>query len=88
MADAFQIVPYVVRADGNDVPPGEVQAGLNSLARQTQVALSSIAPAGSPVRPTPVFVGQSYFDTSLGQPIWASQITPSVIWVNASGTPV
>lgn len=43
MADEFQIVPYRVRSAGTDVPPEEVQAGLNSLAFQTQVALNVLA---------------------------------------------
>lgn len=38
-------------------------------------------------RPAPVKVGQRYFDTTLQQPVWAQQITPSVVWVNAAGAP-
>jgi len=38
-------------------------------------------------RPTPPsFVGQSYFDTTLGFTVWAKQILPSV-WVDAAGVP-
>ena len=33
-------------------------------------------------------IGQIYFDTTLGQPVWCKQITPSVIWVNAAGVSV
>jgi hypothetical protein len=43
MADQFQIIPYRVRSAGTDVPPEEVQAGLNSLALQTTIALNSVA---------------------------------------------
>lgn len=43
MSDQFRIIPYVVRSAGTDVPPEEVQAGLNSLAQQTTIALNSVA---------------------------------------------
>ena len=36
MADQFLITPYKVRSAGTDVPPEEVQAGINSLAQQTK----------------------------------------------------
>jgi len=48
MADTFLIVPYVVRSAGTDVPPEEVQAGLNSIARQTTVALNQIIGTAEP----------------------------------------
>lgn len=35
-------------------------------------------------RPVPVFVGQGYFDTTLGYMMWAKQLLPT-IWVNAAG---
>jgi hypothetical protein len=35
-------------------------------------------------RPVPVKVGQVYFDTTLGQPVWVKQVLPA-IWVNSSG---
>jgi hypothetical protein len=38
-------------------------------------------------RPTPSFIGQSYFDTDLGFMVWAKQIFPA-IWVNAAGVQV
>lgn len=39
-------------------------------------------------RPTPPpFLGCQYFDTDLGQPIWASSIGPN-LWVNAAGVSV
>lgn len=43
MADQFQITPPVIRAEGKDVPPEQIQAGFNSLARQTQIGLNSVA---------------------------------------------
>lgn len=34
-----------------------------------------------------MYVGQSYFDTSLGKPIWVKSLNPTV-WADATGTPV
>lgn len=38
-------------------------------------------------RPTPSFVGQGFFDTTLGYMVWVKQILP-IVWVNAAGFPV
>ena len=68
MSDEFLITPYRVRAAGTDVPPEEVQAGINSLAQQTTVALNTLAtqaqvpsgPAGGDLGgnyPNPTVVG-------------------------------
>ena len=38
-------------------------------------------------RPSPSFVGQPYFDTTLGFMVWVKQILP-IIWVNAAGVQV
>lgn len=38
-------------------------------------------------RPVPSFVGQPYFDTTLGFMVWTKQISPA-IWVNAAGVAV
>jgi len=38
-------------------------------------------------RPIPSYVGQPYFDTSYGFPVWVKQISPA-IWVTASGVQV
>ena len=39
-------------------------------------------------RPTAnLFVGKMYFDTTLGQPIWCSSISP-IVWVNSAGVSV
>lgn len=35
-----------------------------------------------------VILYQSYFDTTLGFPIWCKQVSPSIIWVNAAGVVV
>ncbi|WP_195264564.1 hypothetical protein [Clostridium sp. 1001275B_160808_H3] len=42
----------------------------------------------SALRPTPTYIGQPYFDTQLGKPIWCKQFSPSVIWVDANGSVV
>ena len=40
-------------------------------------------------RPTTnLYVGLSYFDTTLGYPVFVKQVSPSVVWVNASGSTV
>lgn len=39
-------------------------------------------------RPTAPVQYQQYFDTTLGYPIWCSQVTPSVAWVDATGASV
>jgi hypothetical protein len=55
--------------------------------------LATFVQAGSPQsgpttsRPVPVFVGQPFFDTTLGYMVWCSQITPS-IWADAAGVSV
>jgi hypothetical protein len=41
--------------------------------------------SGRPVSPT---LYQVYFDTTLQQPVVASQVTPTVVWVNSAGVPV
>lgn len=51
---------------------------------QSQISGSSGA---SVDRITPWYVGQAYFDTDLGKPIWCSSLDP-VTWVDATGTDV
>lgn len=48
MADPFLIVAPAVRAEGKDVPPEQIQAGLNSLAQQTTAALNQLASGSGP----------------------------------------
>lgn len=38
-------------------------------------------------RPTPTYIGQIYFDTTLGKPIWCKNIT-TPIWVDSTGATV
>lgn len=46
-------------------------------------------PTGSTAnRPPLLGIGQTFFDTSLGQPIWANLVNSSLVWVNAAGVQV
>lgn len=38
-------------------------------------------------RPTPTYIGQTHFDTTLGKPIWCKTISP-IVWVDSTGTTV
>jgi hypothetical protein len=72
-----------------------------ALERSYQAWLASIqyylAPVGTngttanrPVNASPqrpLYVGQSYFDSTLGKPIWVKSLNPTV-WVDAAGTVV
>ena len=40
-------------------------------------------------RPTAaLYVGQFYYDTTLGYPVWVHQVSPSIIWHNGAGAAV
>jgi len=48
---------------------------------------ASIVSGTTAARPSPpAFVGQAYFDTTLGFTVWAKQLLPTV-WVDAAGVP-
>ena len=61
--------------------------------QQLFVSARTIGQNGSTAqRPTgtiqiPLFVGQPFFDTTLGIPIWVKSLNPTV-WVNGAGAPV
>lgn len=42
---------------------------------------------GGATRPSSPVLYQQWFDTSIGQPVWCTQISPA-IWVNAAGVQV
>jgi hypothetical protein len=50
------------------------------------LAISGGPPTSGPTsaRPVPTFLGQPYFDTTLGFMVWCSQILPA-LWVDAAG---
>jgi hypothetical protein len=52
-----------------------------------QAAVNSIGISGATTaRPTTgLYVGFMYFDTTLGYPVFCSQVTPSIEWVNSQG---
>jgi hypothetical protein len=59
-------------------------SGWFSLAQQILQATSSSGPTTA--RPTTnLYVGQFYFDTTLGFPVWCSAPGSSPTWVNSQG---
>lgn len=54
-----------------------------------QKVILSVRQSGTTAnRPTSgLWIGRTYFDTTLGKPIWVKTVGPTV-WVNAAGTPV
>lgn len=49
---------------------------------------ASLVSGSTSSRPSPPsFIGQVYFDTTLGFPVWAKQLLPT-IWVDAAGVQV
>jgi hypothetical protein len=67
--------------------PTQIPLGQNLDAiRRSANAIFALVTASGPTsgRPSsPAFVGQPYFDTTLGYPVWWS----GAHWVNASGAP-
>ena len=60
-------------------------SGWFSTVQKILYAASSSGPTSA--RPTvSLFVGQLYFDTTLGKPVWLKAIAGPV-WVDATGTP-
>lgn len=48
---------------------------------------SPVSWVGGAVRPGSPMLYQQWFDTSIGQPVWCTQVSPA-IWVNAAGVQV
>jgi hypothetical protein len=72
-------VTGVVSGQTADIP-------LSILAAFLAIGGSTSGPTSN--RPiAPGFVGQPYFDTTLGFMVWASQLSPAV-WVDAAGVSV
>lgn len=61
MSDEFQITPPNIQAAGTDVPPEQIQAGFNSVCRQTQLALNILSTqAETPTGPAGGDLGGTY----------------------------
>lgn len=72
-----------IQIDGNWTA---LAAAVNANA--AAIAAIRSASAGPTVnRPIPTLLGQIYFDTTLGQPVWCSIISPAT-WVNSAGVSV
>ena len=70
---------------------GDFVNGYNTAGVMASLAQSvAIAPQGGPTssRPTSPTLYQQYLDTTLGLPLTCSQVTPSVVWITASGVSV
>lgn len=65
----------------NAYPAGSAGAALKTLSP----AIPSGGATGS--RPAIPVLYQSFFDTTIGQPIWCTQVSPA-IWVNSAGVAV
>lgn len=63
--------------------------GISYPAGSVGSALNSSVPSGgsSGIRPAAPRLYQYFFDTTLGQPVWCTQVSPA-IWVNAAGVAV
>lgn len=72
----------------NDVLYRQIVKDASGITFWDQVVGFSGSPSGSSAsRPTPNTIGQSYFDTTLGLPIWCLSLSP-ITWVNAAGVSV
>jgi hypothetical protein len=54
-----------------------------------QRIVSAVQQSGTTAqRPTTLlWIGRTYFDTTLGKPVWVDSVSPAV-WVDATGAPV
>jgi len=76
---------------GTDTCTGVVQGQTADIPLSVLAQFISNQSTSGPTvnRPNPpLFIGQLYFDTTLGYPVWAKQIVPSSIWVDAAGVSV
>lgn len=76
---------------GQPTPPLDLSkptwAGWFSVAQNILQATSTSGPtAGRPIKN--LYVGQFYFDTTLGYPVWCKTTGASPVWVNATGAAV
>lgn len=80
-ASKFRLLQGVVAADLADAATGAAHVGYGGVT--VKAFLDALCASGD-TRPTPLFVGQPFFDTTLGYTIRAKQLSPA-IWVNEMG---
>lgn len=68
---------------------GNLTAPFQAWFQSIQKWLAPVGQSGTTAqRPTKnLYIGQSYFDTTLGLSVWVKTLQPTV-WVNGAGTPV
>lgn len=87
MSGGLQPFPTDPRlTDGQGQPTPVWQAWLAGVQRW----LSPVGQFGTTAqRPTKsLYVGQSYYDTTLGYPVWVHQVSPAIVWHNGAGAVV
>lgn len=87
-----------MRTAGKDSDPANVRIGKvrPTISWQTffsnayRILLALTSSGATTARPTQnLYIGQMYFDTTLGLPVWLKSYSAgAAVWVNASGTPV
>lgn len=75
------------------VPADQLQGPIYVTVRIPLSSFSSIGVPGlsfgtTAQRPTSPVISQPYLDTTLGIPIWCSQVSPTVKWIDAAGVQV
>ena len=81
--------PVVLDGNGMAVIWGESTALYRQIVKDASgitywdQVIGMSADAGA-TRPIPTSIGQQYFDTSLGIPVWCSSLSP-ITWVNSAG---
>lgn len=83
--------PYTVQINPtpNSMDPRWIPwfQSVQSLLNTVIVNGTGVQSGPTSARPIPTIVGQTYFDTTLGEPIWC-KITTGPVWVNAAGVSV
>jgi hypothetical protein len=78
---------------GISTPPGTLTTTWRAWFESVYYWLRPVGSSGTTTnRPvtnsrTPLYIGQTYFDTSLGKPIWVKSLNPTV-WCDATGASV
>lgn len=96
MADGLSLC---LTKDGQQTPTANIPMGNfritnlgtpvnpNDAVNKSYVDASSWTAGPTTSRPGVAAIGQPFFDTTLGQPVWALSISP-ITWVNAAGVQV